>query len=78
MIGRRGRKLSTAKERKDSKESKGTEFSDSRYTDFFEETVSEEYAKKLATQQYLLADRDDPSDVDVATMCRLYANFLNE
>jgi hypothetical protein len=70
-----GRKLQK-KDTKTSKTSEDPQFSDVRYTNFFEETVSEEYAKKLATQQALLADPNAPSDV--ATMCRLYGNFLNE
>eukprot|EP00978_Attheya_sp_CCMP212_P046864 scaffold415967_cov63-Attheya_sp.AAC.1 len=76
--GRLGRELSTEepKESKSSKAPKETQFSDVRYTNFFEETVSEEYAMKLATQQDLLADPNAPSDV--ATLCRLYGNFLND
>eukprot|EP00978_Attheya_sp_CCMP212_P032341 scaffold125902_cov55-Attheya_sp.AAC.2 len=73
-----GRKL-TAKEPNEPKSSKApkeTQFSDVRYTNFFEDTVSEEYAMKLATQQDLLADPNAPSDV--ATLCRLYGNFLND
>eukprot|EP00978_Attheya_sp_CCMP212_P014693 scaffold37559_cov55-Attheya_sp.AAC.2 len=72
-VGRHGRKLK-------GKKSKGEQFSDVRYTNFFEEAVSEEYAKKLATQEDLLADPDGSSDdpSDVATLCRLYENFLNE
>uniref|UniRef100_A0A7S2UK17 Uncharacterized protein n=1 Tax=Attheya septentrionalis TaxID=420275 RepID=A0A7S2UK17_9STRA len=71
-VAKASKEPTAPKEPKASKE----QFSDVRYSNFFEETVSEEYAKKLATQQALLADPNAPSDV--ATMCRLYGNFLNE
>jgi len=75
-VAKASKEPTAPKEPKASKE----QFSDVRYSNFFEETVSEEYAKKLATQQDLLANPDGPIDdpSDVATFCRLYGNFLNE
>jgi hypothetical protein len=72
MVRVRGRKLQT----KAPKAPKSGFASDERYTSFFEDTVSEEYAKKLVTQQDLLADPTFPSDV--ATLCRLDENALVE
>eukprot|EP00978_Attheya_sp_CCMP212_P042957 scaffold271796_cov53-Attheya_sp.AAC.1 len=87
-VGRPGRKLQEKvakaskipeeKVAKEPKASKGEQFYDVRYTNFFEEAVSEEYAKKLATQEDLLALADPDGPSDVATLCRLYGNFLNE
>eukprot|EP00978_Attheya_sp_CCMP212_P031591 scaffold120048_cov60-Attheya_sp.AAC.1 len=67
-----GRKLKT----EEPKVPEGMQFSDERYTNFCEETVGEEYAKKLMMQKDLLADLNFLSYV--ATLCRLYGNFLNE
>jgi len=64
------------KSAKASKDSKAApeQFTQPKYNSFFEQTVSEEYANNLRTQEHLLADK--PSEVN--TYCRLLKDFLQE